>query len=309
MIQCRPVQSLPYRYRLFGLEMASELELESLSPPGGDAAAVDVVIRRGEVPPELERPAFERLLFQVEARRWLFRTEDVVGARFLVRDGREIVVEQRGGAAAELQPMLLGSVSTALLFQRGCIPLHGSAVAVGDGAVVFAGLSGVGKSTLAAALVAGGHALLADDIACLHAEPGAPPLLAPQGTSMRLWPESLDRLGMSAEGLARVQPDLEKRYRPVAAPDPALRPLRHVYVLSAGVVPGASIERLSGAAKLRELQAHLHRGRFEEATAVWPALFERLAQVARAVPVSLVVRPSDRFDLAGLVEAVRSSWS
>ena len=85
-------------------------------------------------------------------------------ARYLVREGREIVVERAGNDDGAVTAFLLGSVLAACLQQRGILTLHASAMATDDGAVLFAGHSGVGKSTLMAALTERGYAMLSDDV-------------------------------------------------------------------------------------------------------------------------------------------------
>src|SRR2546421_132869 len=71
-----------------------------------------------------------------------------VGA-FLVRGGREIVVDPAPGVEARvLRLSILGPAFGLLLHQRGRFVLHASAVASGGGVLAFAGGSGWGKSTL-----------------------------------------------------------------------------------------------------------------------------------------------------------------
>ncbi|HEV2689053.1 MAG TPA: hypothetical protein VGV35_10870, partial [Bryobacteraceae bacterium] len=59
--------------------------------------------------------------------------------------------------------LFLDQVMPLLLSRREPLVLHASAVLTKNGAVAFAGLSGQGKSTLAAALARGGNPLLCDD--------------------------------------------------------------------------------------------------------------------------------------------------
>ncbi|MCP4397035.1 MAG: hypothetical protein GY801_07015 [bacterium] len=64
----------------------------------------------------------------------------------------------------------------ALLHQRELLPLHGSAIKVNDGVCVFVGLSGNGKSTVAAAFRQRGYQVLADDVCVVSIrEDGLPP--------------------------------------------------------------------------------------------------------------------------------------
>jgi len=99
--------------------------------------------------------------------------------------------------------------------------------------VAFMGAKGGGKTTAATGLIAGGHALLADDLLALRfdadrvwAAPGYPML--------RLWPEQADHFVGDHERLPLVHPAFTKRR--VSIPQelgrfhPASAPLRRLYV-------------------------------------------------------------------------------
>jgi hypothetical protein len=62
----------------------------------------------------------------------------------------------------------LGQVLSYCLLARGIEPLHATAVVVGNQAIAFLGDSGFGKSTLAAAFLQKGYALLTDDVLALE---------------------------------------------------------------------------------------------------------------------------------------------
>ena len=85
------------------------------------------------------------------------------------RDAARIVVrwrthrEDNEQFRRELSAWMLGSVVGYAMCLRGLPTLHGSVVAIDGLAVGLVGASGAGKSTLAGALVAAGHAMLADD--------------------------------------------------------------------------------------------------------------------------------------------------
>jgi hypothetical protein len=61
-----------------------------------------------------------------------------------------------------------GSGLSAHCYLHGLLPLHGSAVQVGEKAIIFTGDSGAGKSTLATAMVRQGYRLLSDDVCALE---------------------------------------------------------------------------------------------------------------------------------------------
>ena len=72
-----------------------------------------------------------------------------------------------GPGLNEVPLALCSTVAAHLLAWRGMVPLHGSAVAFDDHAILIAGESGAGKSTLAHALVECGGHLVSDDLSVL----------------------------------------------------------------------------------------------------------------------------------------------
>lgn len=81
------------------------------------------------------------------------------------RDGTDLVLAPHPSVeVSDLEKLRRGAVRLLLAHLGGAIPLHGSAVAIDGQAVVLIGGSGLGKSTLAAALCDRiGASLLADD--------------------------------------------------------------------------------------------------------------------------------------------------
>jgi len=129
-------------YRISGLSVASEIDLPGLIA-GVPERAPQVTIRRGEVPESLPQPTASGPTWQIAGKQFLLRIPDI--ARFLLNDGREIVVAPESeAAAADLPIFTLGSAFGILLHQREQIVVHASAVRVGDKAVLFCGQSGAG---------------------------------------------------------------------------------------------------------------------------------------------------------------------
>jgi hypothetical protein len=128
-------------YRVFGLSVASEIKLPELDLSPGSSSP-DVAISLGSIPEqEGEKPG----QFTLAGSAGLL---NIPGAgRYLVRSGREIVVEPDStGSERHLRLYLLGSVFGAILHQRGLLPLHSNAMEVGGRAFAFTGPSGAGKS-------------------------------------------------------------------------------------------------------------------------------------------------------------------
>jgi hypothetical protein len=89
--------------------------------------------------------------------------------------------------------LLLDQVLPRALAAQGALVLHGATVTVGGKAIALVGQTGVGKSTLAAALAARGHVLLADDGAVVEVS-GPCATALPLYPSLRLWPDAAGAL-------------------------------------------------------------------------------------------------------------------
>jgi len=103
-----------------------------------------------------------------------------------------------------LRHLLLDQVLPLVAGGRDQLALHGSAVAIGPGAVVFLGGSGYGKSTLAARLAQPGRALVTDDC-CLVTRTASGFTVVPSYPGVRLDPGSVsDIFGDAGQRYASV---------------------------------------------------------------------------------------------------------
>jgi len=226
-------------YRLGPFLLVSELPLPELEPLAGDAgpagAGADTVsIRLGPVPERIANVVAKESRWWASRDEYLLRVPQV--ANFLVRHGREVLVQPAPGALpADIRAYLLSPIFSTLCHQAGMYSLHASAVRVGAGVVAFLGGSGAGKSTLAAGLAQRGYALIADDICLLdpRAVSSGPVLVIPVAPALKLWRSALDHLGTSPESLPRVFSRDDKYRVPVPQPSKPVQrlPLREVFFL------------------------------------------------------------------------------
>jgi hypothetical protein len=187
------------------------------------------------------------------------------------------------------------------LSRQGRLVLHGSAVETDGGALAFLGMSGRGKSTLAASFALAGHRLLTDDRLDVEAN-GRGILARPSHPSIRLWDDSREALiGADAPAAPPVQFTSKARLlagrRLVFCADP--RPLRGLYFLGEGAVE-VPVIRPVGA---REALIELARNAFlldVEARDLISAHFERLSRMART-PIYHRLDYPRRFDALGAV--------
>lgn len=249
------------RCSAYGLSIRSAISLPELTSPGvaPEADSGDVVIRVGPVhplPAQFDPAGFGFWATADEACHFV----DKVGA-FLVRGGREIVVDPAPGVDDRLLRLsLLGPALALILHQRGLLVIHASVVARGDSAIAFLGRNGWGKSTIAAALYAKGYDLVTDDVAAIL--PGqAGPSVLPSFPQVKLWPQAATLLGEIPDRLPLLHPNFEKRgWRAERGFSLAPRRLERVYALAAGPVP--AIERLEPREACFELLGHWYGHRF-----------------------------------------------
>ena len=292
-----------YSYIAYGLGIDSELTLPELD--AGDAAP-DVRLRLGTVdrkPTELDGQGDGFWATEDEACRYLAN----VGT-CLVRHGREIIVEPLAGVDDRvLRLSILGPALSLVLHQRGRFVLHASAVESAHGAIAFMGGSGWGKSTLAAAFHARGHALVADDLTAIAVSADCSTVF-PGFPQLKLWPEAVASLGEAPESLPQLHPEFDKRARRATHGfSHRVLPLQCIYLLGEG--PRVAIEPLPPHEALIALMPHWYGFRFGDrllqvgARAV--SHFQQCATLANTVSIRRLIRPrrlQALGDVARLVE-------
>jgi hypothetical protein len=287
-----------FSYTAYGLKINSALALPELMPAEGRA---DLIVRLGKVElANLDRSA-SGCIRATSGEVHLFWKE--AGA-FLVRDGREIVVDPAQGIDERiLRLVVLGPGLGALLYQRGWLTLHASSVDVGGEVVAFLGEKGEGKSTMAAALCARGHHLVADDITAVRVTDVGDPSAYPGYPQLKLWPDAVASLGEDPDTIPQLVPVAQKRARRVTTGF-AIKPLplRRIYVLGGGDSP--EITPLRPQEALVQLIRHTYGRELLQAVES-RSHFLRCTRVVNKVPINSLNRPYTLFglsDVARLVE-------
>ena len=199
------------RYLISGFVVAADLQLPFAEPTGATASGPDVVIRRGDVPPDIDAPTASGQFWKADSGRCLLTVPGVV--RCLVADGRDITWEPEDGVdAAEVTPFVMGTGFGVLLHQRGLMVLHAGSVVVGDKAVLFCGPSGAGKSTLVAALGQRGFPFVSDDVCIVDFDAEGKPVVRPDGRLIRLWGRVVEQFSLGERRLDAIRPSIAKFY-------------------------------------------------------------------------------------------------
>lgn len=276
------------RYRLYGLEVASDLPLDGAAP-GDPALSPDVqIVRAPDLP--VTRALTDAIVRDGEA--VLFSVASV--ARYRISGGQRIDVAVGAGADPDAVGLFLtGTAIGLLLQQRGMLVLHANALARDGRALAVLGPSGAGKSTLAARLVQAGFDLLADDVVAIgRGDDGGTPLALPGFARMRLWGEAATALGIDPVALAPVRAQADKYVVPTEQAARSAVPLAAIYILErADALAPPGFVRLRGSEAVAALMANSYRGQYLALTGAERDHFGACVALARSVPVHRWSRP------------------
>jgi hypothetical protein len=231
----------PRQYHVYGVTVRSAVPLAcplSATPaPAG--------IELSEAPPSLFRETVPDA-DTTQEKRWFRHTALPDGTdylrwsklfEFLISpDGRRVACHALNGVSSEtFQTYLVSQTLSCALLKQGIESLHATVVVVRGQAVAFLGDCGYGKSSLGAAFLRAGHAILTDDMLVLDM-PGRhrPAVVAHPGPPrIKLFPKIAHTfLGSRRKG-ARMNPGTTKLIIPLSAREHCGQavPLRALYVL------------------------------------------------------------------------------
>ena len=278
-----------YYYKVYGLNICSELELPELSPVQN--IKVDVIIGFGKVPEHLPEVRGSGVLFEAALNDFLFKFEGI--GRYRVQNGKRIIIQpEREAFPAEIRLVLLGSSIGALLHQRGILAIHGSAITDGRQTAILSGQSGVGKSSLAAGLLELGYSVIADDISVIGLN-GKQHFIVENGIPhLKLWKDVLVHLNQ-ADDLTKVRPQLEKYRIPIPVPEEETPGLSKIVILSASNATDFSYSEILGRDKFYQLRNNTYRLQFIDKMNQTEAHFRNLSQLVNSIQMFHASRKHD----------------
>ena len=291
-------------YRAYGLHIRSAVPLP-FNPLPAPATEPDVTVRLGNVPAALpDGPGEVIRTAHWQARPGTFLMDRGEVARWLVTGGRDVLVEPFGGED-DVAAFFVGSPFTILLQQRGVITLHAAAVQTKAGAALLLGASGIGKSSLAAALGQRGFPLIADDVTGVVRDADCQAIALPGVSRQRLWAHTLDEMRWRGRAQRPVPAGIAKWWLQAVRSCAVPLPVCIALVLEADDHPdGFCIDPVSPGCAFWLLWAHTHRRRALDALGQRPAHFYIINALLRRVPVARVTRPRHPFLLDALADHV-----
>ncbi|MGH1579199.1 hypothetical protein [Planktotalea sp.] len=300
--------SIVWNKTVYGLWVQSTLDLPELLPmrenlsdyanaPSAPSSP-DIVIQRGFVPEQFGPNPF---IGAESNRLWLSIPNTV---RMMIENGTHLTYAPAPGVPDDaLRLFILGSGLGALLVQRGYLVIHGNAVVhpSGSGALICVGPSGAGKSTTAVALMQRGLHVLSDDVCPVDSAGRVHPGMA----RAKLWQDAAAALDIDTEPLARVRAQDAKFNLPLGtlhATSP--QPIRAMFCLETAETDHVSTARVSGMERFVAMRRALYRPEYLRALGLEAGSLERLAALAKDIPIYRVTRPKTGFTIAPLLDAL-----
>jgi hypothetical protein len=156
------MENKSYYHSAYNINFQSYIELEELLPIHSQADVL-IHVKKNEYDPLEKKKQWH---FEVNKDHAILHFKNI--AKFILSNGQEIIVLPAPYADnRSIQQYLIGTVMAVLLYQRGHLVLHASAININGLAVAFMGETNYGKSSLAALLNSEGYSVLSDDVTAL----------------------------------------------------------------------------------------------------------------------------------------------
>ncbi len=280
-----------YTYRLYGMRVLSDLEFPQLvKEQDGMPEAGTVRVEAVGVPEEIRQITDKKYVFG-EKLSWLHNDTTWL----LVENGERIgYCLTGGGQPSYLQAYILGFGMAMLGLQRGELAIHCSAVADEKGAVLIAGESGAGKSTVTAAFLERGYRLMADDMAFVQTIKNGPAMVKPAFPFQKLCRNVALEKGYSLEELIYINEEKDKFLVPYAGEfHTEAVPIKGFIML--GVVNGEQIaeQEVQGFNRVHVYANNLFLRHLLKKDKYHPAIGQKCLEMAAVVPTYYIGRPRE----------------
>jgi hypothetical protein len=281
----------PRRYRSAGFTLDSDFAFSRLlADRTTDAEAAEIHFRIGELPPSGQGLTKRRRNFG-----------------FTALEGRRVIVSvsTRDEPETVARAVLTGGLN-AVAYQRGLLPLHASAIEIGQNCLAFCGESGAGKSTVAAALAQAGYPLLCDDLVVVHVDRDGCPLVWPSIMRPKLTRHSMELLDGTVTALSPVAEwDMKAVTQVGQRASYGPRRLAAIYLFGSGEAAMCRLSRLEAATMLYRC---LRNREWLERAGTAAAVRQRWLELVSRIPIILVMPPREHFALSALVQTLIDSW-
>ena len=281
-----------FHYKLYEMKVAADIEFPQLVVCEDDSD-IDIEIRQGEIPQDILDETERKYEFG-EKRSWLSN----MTCYFVVENGNKITYSlKEGGIVMKLCNYLLGFGMSMIAMQRGILSVHCSALADENGAVLIAGESGAGKSTISKAFLDKGYRLMADDMAWVETIEGVS-YAKPAFPYQKLCRNVVVEQGMDMDELIYINEDKDKFLAPYKGEfSTKAVPIKAFIMLVVTNRDEIIFEEIKGIEKFKVCANNLFMRHLLGKDKYQPYIGQKCIKMASTIPVYCIGRP-DRNDTA-----------
>lgn len=277
-----------YQYSLYGCTISSTMEFPQLVVANTKNES-DVVILDGGIPSEVLEEA-EKNYYEIDDKVSWFQNHTGV---FYIAKGSVIRYQLKEGANIQYaRTYILGYAISMLLLQRDIMTIHCSAIAGEDGAILIAGQSGSGKSTITTSYLKEGYQLMADDIVAVRINEEEKVMACPAFPYQKLCRDAVNREGFQPDELIYIDEDKDKFLvsRKEQFTD---HPVKVKAMVMLGVYDGdkVEVEEITGVNKLMAVRENLFLKRLSGEWLGKANLIKTCLEIGSKVPIYVVMRP------------------
>lgn len=295
-----------YYYKLYGSNICSDLEFPQLIEANDwREGKFDIQIQEGILSEDMKRQGLNRKYEIDRKKSWLVNTTTCI----VVEDGRSITYElQPNGKLEYLRTYILGFAMSMLYLQRGDMAIHCSAIVKGDKAILIAGESGSGKSTITSHFLGMGYQLMADDMAVVKVRNTGEVKVLPGFPYQKLCRDMAVKKGYDLADCIYIDERKDKflvPYKEVFSIKE--KTLSAIFLLRSEVRVGKLFtEELKGMDKLYACTSNLFLRSLLQEQTYEPKIGERCLQIASAVPIYLIRRPLGQNTVNSILDYILS---
>ncbi|MEG1295166.1 hypothetical protein [Niameybacter sp.] len=293
-----------YKYRVYGLEIGSEIEIpEFIVDKSIKESPNQVRICYGAMSEEIKTQIAEGRKSYMSSQDIWFYIDNI--ATYRITNGNLIEVEPCENCDTQLMKIfVMCSCLGFIMIQRNKVAIHGGTVVMGNKAVVITGNRGAGKSTLTTALRKKGYKFLADDVAATTLIDR--PMVQCGFPYQKLCEDAMDALGYDKATCTSFEGDNKVKYIVPALEDfqEEDTPLTAICEIVASDVEAVEIEAIKGQEKLQYILKNLYRSEFLPSLGVPTEYFKQCVQIAKSVAFYKVKRPREGFTVAEQIRCI-----
>ncbi len=192
-----------------------------------------------------------------------------------------------------LRMLILGSISMLFVTSFGNLSLHAACIIINNKAILIAGDSGKGKSSLAAFFYLKNYIVLSDDVTNIQLIEGIPFAL-PSVPRIKLSKEGLKLIGKSSKGLLTIPAAVEKFSLPIDNINQEIKvQISHIIFPDFGDTE-FKISPIVGSGKINLLNNNIYRKHLALRTTLFNHIPNMLFLTASKVEMNYFVRKKDK---------------